>query len=190
MKRVLIGAAVLAFAAGASAQVCFNPDTKTCVPNIFGGCPEGTVSMEACPPETVTPTPAPTVVPTPVPTPPSSYFDTHGIKFSAKTLAKLLAFLAGLVTGIQFLKKVLENLSKWEWLVKMIPPLATVFAFFSSGLGPIILNFALTLATLLPAALTDGLLSITEIASLVGVVLGNDLLYRIIRNAGVVWPKK
>ncbi len=193
MKRLLIATAVLLLATGASAEYCYNQATGECYPNILGGCPEGYTVVAECPAGQPTPVPtiAPTPVPTPVPTPePGNFFDTHGIKFGAVSLAKFLAFLTALTAAVQFIKKILENLSKWQWLLKLIPPLATVFAFLANGIGPIVINAVLTAVVLIPPALTDNLLSIAEIASIIGVIIGNDIFYRLIRDLGWLWPKK
>jgi uncharacterized membrane protein YqaE (UPF0057 family) len=94
-----------------------------------------------------------------------------------------------MVTAVQFLKKMLENLSKWQWLINLVPPLAVVFKFLSTGFGPLLINLLLTVGTLVPAAVGDGLLSVLEIASIIGVVIGNDILYKLFRDLGAIWPK-
>lgn len=181
-------------AGGASAQVCYNEATQRCYPPIFGGsCSTGDTLVAECPVAQPTPVPTvvPTVVPTPVPTPAPdpSFLDKIKIVLNQGLVLKLLGFFTSMVVFIQALKKALEAIAKWEWLLKLIPQLGVVISFLAHGVGPIILNALLTLAVSAPVVLTDGVVTLREIITLIGLVIGNDVIYRAVRDWLGIFPK-
>lgn len=215
--------ALALLAAPAAAEVCYNPTTGACGPNIFGECPEGFVAQAECPSATLSycyneataacgpssifggtcpadfvavaacptappvATPVPTVVPTPTPKP--ALLDRIKITLSSKLVLKLVGFFALMVTFIQAIKKVLEKVKDWEWLIRMIPSLGVVINFLAHGIGPIVLNALLTLAVSAPAVLADSVVTLGEVITLIGLVVGNDVFYRLIRDWLGIFPK-
>lgn len=164
------------------------------------GCRDGDTWLGLEPCEAVQPTPVPTVVPTavPTPTPPPGDGGLWGLitewaskftiwKGDAGSVAKIIAVLMTFLGVIQALKKMLESAAKWEWLLKLIPQLAVVFNFLAHGIGPMILNAAVTGGTMLIAAVQDGALSAGEVIAILVAVLGVDLIYRFIRK--YLFPK-
>jgi len=95
-------------------------------------------------------------------------------------LTKILAVLAGFVAGVQALKKLMGSLGKLGWLLKLIPGLSAVFTFLAHGIGPIILNAALTGGVMLRVAFEDGRLTGGEMLGVLTAILGADFLYRIV----------
>lgn len=212
MKRVVLMSLVLATLLAVAAQA--QPYTGCCTNTTQGiSYPAGSVTMfgtldehgcvleshdtwspEPCPAAT----PAPTVVPTPTPAAPpdaggwwelvKAWADKFVIwQWDAASLAKILALLASFMGIVQTVKKLLETASKWEWLLKLVPGLATVFDWMAHGIGPLILNGLITGGTLLGAAIADGALTAGELIAIVGAVVGTDVLYRLVR--GVLFPK-
>lgn len=183
MKRFL-GLLLLVPSLALAGDYCKNETTGQCYPNILGGCPAGSVQVDYCPPVTPTPVVEPTVVPTPVPTPTPEpgILDKIKINLSQTLVLKLLGFFTLMVTVIQAAKKVLEKLKDWEWLIKMVPQLGIIINFFAHGIGPIILNVLLTLAVSAGPVLTDGVVTLREIVTLIGLVFGSDLFYRALRG--------
>lgn len=135
--------------------------------------------------------------PCPVITPPEStgwwdlvksYADKFVIwKGDAASIARILALLASFLALVQGLKKLLENAAKWAWLVKLIPGVGSVLAFFAHGWGPMVLNALITGGTLCVAAFQDGTFTAGEALAIVGAVVGVDVLYKLIR--GWLFPK-
>jgi hypothetical protein len=178
---------------------CYVPGTQAPIfgPPDVNGCIQGdTWSAEPCPEPTPAPTPVPTAVPTPTPPP-----DEGGLwgliqewankftiwKGDAGSVAKMIAVLMSFLGIVQAIKKLLENAAKWEWILKLVPQLAIVFKFFAHGIGPIVLNAAVTGGTMLIAALQDGALTAGEVIAVLGGVVGVDLIYRFIRK--YLFPK-
>ena len=109
------------------------------------------------------------------------------LTLSPEKLAVWIAAITGFVGAVQGIKKILENLAKWEWLLKLVPPLAKVFAWLAHGIGPVILNAMLTGGTMLLAAISDGTLTGGEALNILLAVFGADLIYRALR--AWVFPK-
>ena len=204
MRRSFLAVLALTLVASfASAEVCYNPTTGACSPNIFGTCPEGFVAQESCPAATPaycfsattgacgpasifggtcpdgfaavtacpTAPPVATPTPTPVPTPEPGLLDKVKLTLNSKLVLKLLGFFASMVIFVQTVKKVLEKIKDWEWLLKMVPQLGVVISFLTHGIGPIILNAALTFAVGAPAVLADNVVTLREIITLIGLSL-------------------
>lgn len=222
-RNTFLAMVLVLLAAPAFAEVCYNPTSGVCAPNIFGQCPEGTVAQAECPPATLgfcyneataacgpssifggtcpadfvavaacptappAATPVPTVVPTPTPKP--ALLDRIKITLSSKLVLKLLGFFALMVTFIQAVKKILEKVKDWEWLLKMVPQLGIVINFLAHGIGPIVLNALLTFAVGAPAVLADSVVTLGEVITLIGLVVGNDVFYRMIRDWLGIFPK-
>lgn len=194
MRRLLIPVLlVLAFAAPALSQefsgCCTTPQgVQYEAASVFGSGNHGCATGDAW-----VATPCPTA--TPVPPVPGGWWDlvkAYADKVSiwhgdAASVARLLALLASFLGIVQAFKKGLESLAKWEWLLKVIPQLAVVFAFFAHGVGPIILNALITGGTLLTAAVQDGALSLGEVLAILLAVGGVDVLYRLVRK--YLFPK-
>lgn len=176
--RKLIGcvlfAVALALAVPAVADVCYNEATNKCAAAVEGICPEGSVMLAECPAGSEEP----------------SWLDSVGIKLSESKVAKIIALLISLAAGVQLLKKVLADISKWDWLLRLAPPVANLVKFFSEGLGPLILNAALTITVVLPPLLSDGIFSIGDALTLGGVFFGNIAAFMGIKGTIESWSGK
>lgn len=181
---LLLGAFALPVLAQEMPGCCTNIRAGQYAPSpIFGGGNHGCATGDAW-----VAMPCPTA--TPVPPVPGGWWDlvkAYADKVSiwkgdAASVARILALLASFLAIIQGIKKLLENAAKWEWLLKLVPQLAVVFAFLAHGIGPIILNALITGGTLATAAIQDGTLTLGEVLAILLAVGGVDVLYRLVRK--------
>jgi hypothetical protein len=104
-------------------------------------------------------------------------------------LLKTIGILTTLVAITQGVKKGAESLYKAGWLLKLIPGASGLVESVTSGYGPRILNALITFGTLGLVVAQDGTLTggeamdvVTAILAGLGIVIGNEGLYRILRN--------
>ncbi len=102
---------------------------------------------------------------------------------------KTVGILSPLVAITQLLKKGTESLASQPWLVKTNPGASELLEALTRGHGPKVINLLLSSGTVAYAAAQDGRITGWETSSIVaavlgavGITIGNDALYRIVRN--------
>jgi len=178
MRKMLsvLGVLVIALvvASPAAAQFCYDEATQACAAKIGEACPEGTIEILACPP-------AP---------PEPSWMDGIAIRLSETRLASILALLLAMAGTIQLIKQNLGAIAKWGWLLKLFPPAAAVLKFLSEGIGPVILNVAMTLTVVLPPLIADRSFSLGDALVLGGMFVGNIAAFVGLKATIASWSGK
>jgi len=104
------------------------------------------------------------------------------LKLSAVSYATFLSAIIVFREVVQGIKKVMESLSKWEWLLKHIPWLGKIFELLAHDFGPMVINILLTGSAMLMVALEDQALTVAELINIVVAIVGTDVLYRLTRK--------